>query len=102
MELIIGRDSIKKYQLFEKIPSQLKDVTVVDGTKQCECQPKGGLKRLSPTSKSEILIVSRFYRLRYIARMYITFLSPHTCFGSVCCSIQTTCCASHSSASYII
>ena len=55
MDLIIGRDSIKEYQLFEKIPSQLKDVTVVDGTKQCECQPKCGLKRLSPTSESEIL-----------------------------------------------
>ena len=42
------------------------------------------------------------YRLRYIARMYITFLSPHTCFGSVCCSIQTTYCTCHSSASHII
>ena len=31
------------------------------------------------------------YRLRYIARMYITFLPPHTCFAFVCCSIQPTC-----------
>ena len=46
--------------------------------------------------------IFRCCRLRYIARMYITFLSPHTCFGSVCCSIQTTCCTCHSSASHII
>ena len=42
MDLIIGRDSIKKYQLFDKIPSQLIDVT----------------KQRSPTTKSEILTVS--------------------------------------------
>ena len=44
----------------------------------------------------------RCYRLRYIARMHITFLPPHTCFGFVCCSIQPTRWTCHSSASHII
>ena len=41
IDIIIGRDTIRKYQLFDKIPSQLRGS---DGSKQCECQPKGGSK----------------------------------------------------------
>ena len=52
IDIIIGRDTIKKYKLFDKIPSQLKgdnliqeDLQVGNGTKRCECQPEGGSKK---------------------------------------------------------
>ena len=52
--MIIGRDTIKKYKLFEKIPSQLSsdginhdDLVVVEGTNLCACQ-QGVLPRSVP------------------------------------------------------
>ena len=52
IDIIIGRDTIKKYKLFDKIPSRLKgdnliqeDLQVGNGTKRCECQPEGGSKK---------------------------------------------------------
>ena len=49
IDLIIGRETIKKNQLFRKIPSQL-DVSITEDTfsegakKQCGCQPNGDLQ----------------------------------------------------------
>ena len=49
IDLIIGRETIKKNQLFQKIPSQL-DVSITEDTfsdhakKQCGCQPNGDLQ----------------------------------------------------------
>ena len=50
-------------------------------------------RSVNPTilSNAKIEFDRLCYRLRYIARMYITFSPPHTCFGFVCCSIQPTC-----------
>ena len=60
IDIIIGRDTIKKYQFFDKIPSQLRgndliqeDITVRKGSKQCECQPKGGSKQPSLIAPTE-------------------------------------------------
>ena len=46
VDMIIGRDTIKKYKLFEKIPSQLSsdglnhdDLEVGVGTNRCACEP---------------------------------------------------------------
>ena len=65
IDIIIGRDTIRKYKLFSKIPSQLKgndltqeDEKVGNGSKQCECQPKGGPKQPSLIAPTEILTVS--------------------------------------------
>ena len=70
IDIIIGRDTIKKYKLFDKIPSQLKgndlnqeDVKVGNGTKRCECQPKGGSKQPSLIAPTEILTVSPPHRI---------------------------------------
>ena len=64
VNIIIGRDTIKKYKLFEKIPSQLSidglnhdDVEVGDGTNRCACQQIEGSTRPSLIAQTEILIV---------------------------------------------
>ena len=44
-----------------------------------------GAKRKRQVPRLNILFCDK---LRYVARMYITFLSPHTSFGSVCCSVH--------------
>ena len=70
IDIIIGRDTIRRYQLFDKIPSQLRgndlileDITVRKGSIQCECQPKGGSKQPSLIAPTEILTVSPPHRI---------------------------------------
>ena len=64
VDIIIGRDTIKKYKLFEKIPSQLSidglshdDLEVGVGTNRCAYQPIGGSAKPSLIAPTEILIV---------------------------------------------
>ena len=52
--------SLAGYQLFDKIPSQLRGN---DGSKQCECQLKGGSKQASLIATTEILTVSPPHRI---------------------------------------
>ena len=70
VDILIGRDTIKKCKLFDKIPSQSKgdefnqeDVEVGNGTKRCECQPKGGFEKPSLIAQTEILTVPPPHRI---------------------------------------
>ena len=62
VDIIIGRDTIKKYKLFEKIPSQLnsdelnqEEVEVGNGTNRCACQPMRDSTKPSLIAQTEIL-----------------------------------------------
>ena len=63
IDIMIGRNTVRRYQLFDKIPSQLKSNDVIqldrkvgDGTTQCLSQP-------SLTASTEILTVSPPHRI---------------------------------------
>ena len=70
VDMIIGRDTIKKYKLFEKIPSQLSsdcinhdDLEVVEGTNRCACQLMRDSTKPSLIAQTETLIVTSPHRL---------------------------------------
>ena len=63
-------DTIKKYKLFEKIPSQLSsdglnhdDLEVGEGTNRCACQPMRDSTKPSLIAQTETLIVTSTHRL---------------------------------------
>ena len=69
VDIIIGRETIKKHKLFEKISSQLSidglnhdDLEVGEGTNRCACK-QGGSEKPSLTAPTEILIVTPPHRL---------------------------------------
>ena len=82
IDLIIGRETIKKNQLFRKIPSQL-DVSTMENTfsegakNQCGCQPNGDLQPQlsSPTVaqlESEQLLGIPLPEILYLRMISIT------------------------------
>ena len=70
VDMIIGRDTIKKYKLFEKIPSQSSinglnhdDLEVGVGTNRCACQPMRDSMEPSLIAQTETLIVTPPHRI---------------------------------------
>ena len=75
IDIVIGRNTVRRYQLFDKVPSQLKSNDVIqldrkvgDGKTQCLSQP-------SLTASKEILTVSPPHSILSLIPMSQNFIT---------------------------